>query len=116
MIKTAADAVIQALSRANIKATIDARNLPVPGGFVTVTKILKATLVDEWAASGEITVVVPDHGGAHDITALDAVLCSTVDALLAAGVEITEITTNEQVTPPTGGKLPAATIHYIIYV
>lgn len=115
MIKATADAVIQALAGANIGATIDSRSLPVPGGFITVSKLSRCTLTGSWLATGEITLVVPDLGGMHALDALDTIVAAAAEVLAAHGIEVKEITTNQQVTPPTGGKLPAATMTYTLY-
>lgn len=117
MIRAALDLILQALEAAGIRATIDSRNLQAPGCFVTVTHIGDMTLDGEHAkVTGAVVAVVRDLGGTADIDNLTVLVDDVVDALVAAGVEIKDIDTNEQATPPTGGKLPAAKFTYSLYL
>lgn len=116
MIRAALDQVLTVLDDAGIAATIDARNLSAPGCFVTVTKVGDLALDGSAKVTGDIVAVVRDLGGAADIDNLSALLDDVVEPLQAANVEITDIITNEQATPPSGGTLPAARLTYTLYI
>lgn len=117
MIRAALDHVIDLLFDVGIDATSDARNLQAPGVFVTVASIDDFTLGLQARVRGDIIAVVRDLGGDADIDHLDAIIRTIVPAIAAdPEMHIDTIDTNEQATPPSGGKLPAIRVTYTLYL
>lgn len=109
MILSAANEIVTALHEAGIPATIDARNVTAPGCFVTVTDIEAASITwKDFTVHCEVIAVVRDLGGLADLYSLNELVTDVTAALVQAGIQIDTISTNEQATPPSGGKLPAA--------
>ena len=115
MIAAPLDEILATLTNADIPATDDARNITAPCCFVTVTNLRGFTLGGGYEAEGEILAIVPDHGGRADIEALSNLLEDIYSAIDVPHIEVRNIATNQQATPPTGGTLPAARIDFTIY-
>lgn len=114
MIREALEFIMKIISDKGIFITSDNRNINAPGCFVTVTKLNDITLGLGARAHGEITIMVPDLGGDADIDNLTVIVDDVLDALADAPVTVDEIALNQQATPPSGGRLPAATLSYSI--
>lgn len=109
------DYVVNTLTAARIPATVDPRNIEVPGCFVTVTTL------DDWTidlstcrARGEIIILSRDIGGREDLHTKGSLLAVVLDALAAEGITVNEISTAEQATPPGSSPLPAVRVGFAL--
>lgn len=117
MLRAIIETITAEIEDAGIPATADSRNLNPPGCFVTVTQLAPAALADCWQVTGQVLAVARDLGGMADIDALSDLLDVVVDTLVwKLGATIENIDTNQQVTPPTGGTLPAANLTFTMII
>ena len=116
MFKKKLEHVISVLNAAGIHATADARNINTPCCFVTVTKLSDFTLAGTCATHGEITAMVADLGGESDIDNMDKLVTDVLEALFESDIAVGDVQLNQQATPPNGGRVPATTISYSLFM
>lgn len=110
------DAITTAMDTIGLSCTPDWRDVDLPGAFVTVTNLHTFTLDGSGcAARVEMTLVAPDHGGESDLVAMSELIERAVSGVRYIGGAIESIELNQQVTPPHGGKAPAATMTFTLF-
>lgn len=115
MISEIIEQLVSALQDNGLAATADARNVDPPGCFVTINRLERPTLGDDYALTGSVVCLVRDLGGMADIDAISDMVDQVMSTLQPLGAEFLAIELNQQATLPTGGTMPAAHIMFRIY-
>lgn len=98
-------AVADTLTAAGIPATVEPRDLQIPGAWVTLHDVIDPTLCGEYTVRARVCLIASDNGMTHELDALGRMLDLAYDA-----VTFDEAVTPMTVTPPGMGPLPALVI------
>lgn len=115
MISEVIEQIVSKLQDSGLAATADARNVDPPGCFVTINRLERPTLADDYALLGSVVCLVRDLGGMADVDAISDMVDQVIKVLQPLGAEFLSIELNQQATLPSGGTMPAAHIMFRVY-
>lgn len=107
MIVEACQRAVEALERAGIRATVEARDVNPPGAWIAPARVDSWDYCTGGAVHLDIILLAPDHGATIAIDTLEGMLEPALDALAEDDISVGTVDLRETATLSGQGPVPA---------